>query len=241
MTALNGIRRSLAKPRKRMSPITPGILQHLIQFPRIHDDTPKSVAVTLEIIRCLYIVLFYSMVRISSLVPNSTGSFDRKRQLTWDNIKMFPDGAVIELVLTKTIQNCNRTHQIALAASPESPFCPVAALHRIANIRGERPPGDPVFAIPAMGGWAPLSRYQVDTVLTMQIEKAGLDPKLYKFHSFRRGAIQLAILLEPKLHLIRLQSDHSSTAFEAYTNLPAESRFSLTSMMINGTAAQANH
>ena len=69
----------------------------------------------------------------------------------------------------------------------------------------------------------------------MQIEGAGLNPRDYKFHSFRRGGIQLAIRLEPKVDLIRLQSDHSSAAFECYTALPPETRFDLSQKMVNST------
>jgi hypothetical protein len=103
-------------------------------------------------------------------------------------------------------------------------------------LRGDVAPGDPVFAIPMNGSWIPLTRYHVDVVLTMQIEGAGLDTRKYKFHSFRRGAIQLAIRLEPKVHLIRLQSDHSSAAFECYTSLPPETRFDLSQKMVDSTA-----
>jgi hypothetical protein len=72
----------------------------------------------------------------------------------------------------------------------------------------------------------------MDLVLTRQIRAAGLDISRYKFHSFRRGAIQMAIRLEPRLQLIRLQSDHSSSAFDCYTALPASKRFDLTSSMV---------
>ena len=233
---LSGIARHLAKPPKRMSPITPEILRHLLEFPNVTSNSiPWHLRATIEVIRSFYVVLFFSMVRVSSLVPNSSGGYDPRRQLTWDKVTIFPDGAVLELTLTKTIQNAGRTHEVALAHVPNSVFCPVTALKRMAEIRGECLSGYPVFAIPTLNGWVPLSRYHVDVLLTMQIQAAGLEPSKFKFHSFRRGAIQLAIRLEPRLHLIRLQSDHSSNAFEAYCALPARTRFDLTEKMIGGS------
>ena len=235
--ALSGIARHLARPPKRMSPITPPLLKHLLEFPDVSSTAiPWHLMATVEVIRCFYAVIFFSMVQVSSLVPNSSGGFEPRRQLTWDKITIFPDGAVLELILTKTIQNAGRTHEVALAHVPNSIFCPVTALRRMAEIRGECLSGSPVFEIPTSDGWIPLSRYHVDVLLTMQIQAAGLEPSKFKFHSFRRGAIQLAVRLEPRIHLIRLQSDHSSNAFEAYCALPARTRFDLTEKMIGGSA-----
>ena len=239
--ALAGISRHLSKPPRRMSPITPQLLQHLLSFPPTdHHSSSWHSRTTLGIIRHLYIIMFYSMLRISNLVPNTASEFDPRRQLTWDRVKLFPDGAVLEVVLSKTIQRASRVHEVALAEVPDSPFCPVRALKELAELRGECHPREPVFVVPNYGGWSPLTRYHVDTVLTMQIEAAGLDTKKYKFHSFRRGAIQLAIRLEPKIHLIRLQSDHSSAAFECYTSLPPETRFDLSQKMIDSTTVLNN-
>ena len=93
---------------------------------------------------------------------------------------------------------------------------------------------DPVYNIPGKdGGWVPLSRYQVVTVLDAQIAKLGLDPALYKPHAFRRGGIQLAVKLVPNFELVRIHSDHASDAIEAYTNLPAEERFLVTQSMMD--------
>ena len=143
---------------------------------------------------------------------------------------LHPDGAVLRLPLTKTIQTAGRIQEIALARAPDSSFCPVEALNLVASIRGECIANSPVFSIPSNIGWVPLTRYNLDIVLTSQLRYAGIDCSLF----FRRGGIQFALRLEPRLHLIRLQSDHSSQAFEAYTALPAETRFDLTQRMASG-------
>lgn len=234
---IRGIARQLRRPPKRMSPITPAILHHLLDYPVISERTSYEMRVTTEITRCLYVVLFFSMLRVSSLVPSSPGLVDPMRQLTWDKIQVYGDGIVLNLELTKTIQDAGRIHQVALAASPGHKFCPVAALNRVAALRGERRHGSLVFEVPVGHHWEPLTRYKVDCLLTCQIEAAGLQPSNYKFHSFRRGGIQLAVTLEPRLHLIRLQTDHSSQAFEVYTSLPPWSRFNLVEQMLQDTSA----
>ena len=130
---IKGIARQLSRPPKRMCPITPAILNHLLDFP----DTPvgsctQDMKITMEITRSLYLVLFFSMLRISNLVPNSPGKLDLRRQLTWDKIKVYNDGMVFDLQLTKTIQDAGRIHQVALAAVPGHKLCPVAAINRVA-------------------------------------------------------------------------------------------------------------
>ena len=234
-TTVTGIARLLAKPTKQMAPITPAILQHITSYPAVSlDSTAVMPWAIITIIKQLYKVLFFSMARISSFVPNSRGDFDARRQLTWRRVIIHPDGAVLKLPLTKTIQTAGRIQEIALAKTPQSSFCPVEAINLVASIRGECPADEPVFSIPSQLGWVPLTRYNIDVVLSAQLRHAGIDSSLFSFHSFRRGGIQFALRLEPRLHLIRLQSDHSSQAFEAYTALPAETRFNLTQKMAAG-------
>ena len=128
-----------------------------------------------------------------------------------------------------------RTLEIPLVAKPGSQVCPVTALHTLLVIPGyPRGESDPVYDIPGRdGGWVPLSRYQIVSVLEAQIRKLGLDPALYRPHAFRRGGIQLAVRLVSNFELIRIHSDHASDNIKAYTNFPPEHRYEVTTQMIN--------
>ena len=53
---------------------------------------------------------------------------------------------------------------------------------------------------------------------------ARLDPADYTLHGFRHGSIQSAMLVEDNMAMVALTSDHSSSAIEAYTRIPATSR-----------------
>ena len=111
----------------------------------------------------------------------------------------------------------------------------MAAFRKLLDIPGyPRGEYDPVYNIPGReGGWVPLSRYQVVSVLDAQIKKLGLEPSLYRPHAFRRGGIQLAVKLVSNFELVRIHSDHASDAIEAYTNLPPEDRYEVTMQMMN--------
>ena len=228
---IRGLERKFSTPVRRMSPITPNILLKLVQFPA---NIFGNDLIIFTVIRSLYIHLFLSMLRLDSMVPQTAGCFDPIVQLVWGRVGKLDQGVVIKAIHTKQIQDRKRELEIPLIEKPGSELCPVSAFHRLLEIPGY-PTGqtDPVYSIPAKdGGWVPLSRYQVVTVLDAQIAKMGLDPSLYRPHAFRRGGIQLAVKLVPNFELVRVHSDHASEAIEVYTNLPAEERFAVTQAML---------
>ena len=229
---IRGLERKFSTPVRKMAPITPNILEALVQYPNDLFGTEWKI---FTVIRSLYIHLFFSMLRLDNMVPQSTGSFDPVVQLVWGRVVQLGPGVVIRAIHTKQIQDRRRTLEIPLVAKSGSQVCPVTAFHNLLNIPGyPRGEQDPVYNIPGKnGGWVPLSRFQVVSVLEAQIKKLGLDPTLYRPHAFRRGGIQLAVRLVSNFELIRIHSDHASDAIEAYTNLPPEHRYEVTEQMIN--------
>lgn len=229
---VRGLERKFSNPVRKMAPITPNILLSLVQYPgNIFGNEWKIFTV----IRSLYIHLFLSMLRLDNMVPQSTGSFNCNVQLVWGRVGRLGQGVVLKAIHTKQIQDRRRVLEVPLVAKPGSEVCPVAAFQKLLDIPGyPRGENDPVYNVPGKsGGWVPLSRYQVVTVLEAQIRKLGLDPALYKPHAFRRGGIQLAVKLVSNFELVRIHSDHASDAIEAYTNLPPEDRFQVTLSMMN--------
>ena len=228
---VRGLGRKFSTPVRRMNPITPNILLKLVQFPA---NIFGNDLIIFTVIRSLYIHLFFSMLRLDSMVPQSPGCFNPIVQLIWGRVGKLDQGVVIKAIHTKQIQDRRRELEIPLVEKAGSELCPVSAFHKLLEIPGyPREETDPVYSLPGKdGGWVPLSRYQVICVLDAQIAKMGLDPALYKPHAFRRGGIQLAVKLVSNFELVRVHSDHASEAIEAYTNLPAEERFHVTQAMM---------
>ena len=229
---VRGLERKISNPTRKMAPITPNILMNLVQYPANIFGNEWRI---FTVIRSLYIHLFFSMLRLDNMVPQSSGCFNPVVQLVWGRVVRLGQGLVIKAIHTKQIQDKRRELEISLVAKPGSDICPVEAFQRLLEIPGyPRGSNDPVYNIPGKnGGWVPLSRYQVVSVLDAQIKKMGLDPALYKPHAFRRGGIQLAVKLVSNFELVRIHSDHASDAIEAYTNLPPEDRFEVTVAMMN--------
>ena len=229
---IRGLERKFSTPVKQMAPITPNILLELVQYPA---NIFGNELIIFTVIRCLYIHLFLSMLRLDNMVPQSTGCFNPMVQLVWGRVLQLGQGVVLRATHTKQIQDRSRVLEIPLISKPGSEVCPVAAFRKLLDIPGyPRGEYDPVYNIPGrQGGWVPLSRYQVVSVLDAQIKKLGLEPSLYRPHAFRRGGIQLAVKLVTNFELVRIHSDHASDAIEAYTNLPPEDRYEVTMQMMN--------
>ena len=229
---VQGIRRRFSGPVRKMEPVTPEILFNLISWPCDIYTTSSTVSwdqqIILNVVQVLFIVAFFSMLRCSNLVADTFAHVDKERQLTWGRIKRFPGGIVISVVLSKTIQFKERVHQVALPAQPDSMFCPVKALDRLVQLRGAENcgPTDLVFAVPGHNGWVPLLKHTVVKILKAQVKRMNLNPDEFGFHGIRHGAIHIAVIAEPSLELIRVQSDHVSDAIHAYTSLPGSRRFS---------------
>ena len=228
---LRGLERKFSNPVKRMAPITPNILLYLVQYPENVFGNEWRI---FTVIRSLYIHLFFSMLRLDNMVPQSSGIFNPFVQLVWGRVGRLGQGVVVKAVHTKQIQDKRRELEISLVAKPGCDVCPVAAFQKLLDIPGyPRGADDPVYNIPGRsGGWVPLGRSQVVAVLNVQITKLGLDPSLYRPHAFRRGGIHLAVKLAPNFELVRVHSDHASDAIEVYTNLPPEDRFQVTQSMM---------
>jgi hypothetical protein len=147
--------------------------------------------------------------------------------MTWGKIQSHEGGIVLNVVLEKNLQFGERIHELALASRQGSLFCPVAALYKLADIRARHhcDPEDLIFLVKSNADtWVPLTKNTVLDVLRAQIATMKQDPRQYAFHSFRRGAIQAAVRVQPSLELIRLQSGHVSDAVHVYTQMPGASR-----------------
>ena len=166
----------------------------------------------LQVLKDAAILLFFSLLRSSSLFPPSMAEADGDRNLVWERVRFVEGGAVITTVLSKTLQHRQAVHQVSLKECAGSQYCPVAALRRLWALKGGVPaPRDPVFQVPAgRGGWRLLLKSDVSRWFSGRISAMGLNAERYLLHGFRHGGIALALSVEPNLALVKLQSAHLS-------------------------------
>ena len=84
-----------------------------------------------QIFKALYLVAFFSFLRISNLVPHKITAFSPLEQLTRGDIFFAPPGLHILIKWTKTMQTRDMVKIIKLPALQASPLCPVRAVKNL--------------------------------------------------------------------------------------------------------------
>ena len=110
----------------------------------------------LVVFKPLYLVAFFSFMRLSNLLPHSISTFDHTRQLAKGDVIFGQQGAVLVVIWSKTMQNRNEFATIPLPDLQHSSLCLVTALRTLLQAF----PGDsnsPVFVIPRQRKWVPLT------------------------------------------------------------------------------------
>lgn len=182
-------------------------------------------------------LLFFGLVRSSTLVPGFPGETDPRRQITWDRVKRLGElGAVLEVILDKTIQTLDRVHYVSLAARPGSIYCPVAALDELLQLQGGSPNcgmNQLVLRLPLGNGkWRPLVKYEFVAWFRKRLTDMGVDPEMTFVHGFRHGGISLCMKEEQNLALVKISSNHLSDAIFSYSFLPPEDRLQVCRKML---------
>ena len=232
---VDGAKRCFPGPIRRSLPITVPILHNLVNTRPPPRADPRQRLV-LQILKDCMIILFFSMLRSSSLFPPTAGEADRERNLTWERVKFTEFGAVITVTLSKTSQYGQKAHRVVLQQKPDSVFCPVAALRRLREMRGlpAHTLRDHVFQLPTPGGgWAILTKSTVNKWFKGRIRAMGLPDERYMLHAFRHGAIALALSEEPNIAMIKLQSNHLSESVWVYSQVDVSRRLSVASKMVD--------
>ena len=211
------------------------MLHNLIST-QIHHES-WSIQAFLTTMKSLSVILFFSLLRSSSLIPPYPAALDPKRQLIWKNVRRLGSkGVILPVLLEKNNQFQERIHHVALAAKPGSPFCPVQALDNLLLLRnGEKcEQDDLVFQLPlGRGAWRPLVRYEFNAWFSKRVREMGLDPKQYLIHGFKHGGINLALRLEPNLQMVKVTTNHLSDAIFSYSHLPPQDRFQVSEKMVD--------
>jgi hypothetical protein len=185
-------------------------------------------------VQITYMIAFFSMLQASNLLPPSLSVVDLDWQMVWGRLISFDGGIVIHVILSKTIQCHEREREIALAEQSGSIFCLVATIWRLLELQGgmKCADNDLMLQIPVNLVWHPLCKDTVVVIMQSQLRKLGLDPDRYSCHSFRHRSIQTAVLVQPALELVKLQSGHLSNAVHLYTQMPGSARMVTTTKML---------
>ena len=133
-------------PESRAPPLPLALLQRLCQL-----------ALTLghagQVFAALMAVCFFSMARLSSLVPEAARRFDDTRLPTWGDLRSVGNGFHLNLRWSKTRQSLLGDNWVLLLSRASSFACPVAALETVRHDQRVFHTNAPLFSfLPRMGG-----------------------------------------------------------------------------------------
>ena len=109
-------------------PITVSI-PSIIDIPMLHKII--SICDTMymgQVFKALYLLAFYSFLRLSNIVPHAINSFDPSRHLAKGDIFLGKSSGKVLIKWSKTIQNRDRIKTIDLPFLGHSHLCPILAL-----------------------------------------------------------------------------------------------------------------
>lgn len=223
---LRGIRRHLGDPVHRKEPITPALLLTLLAS--LDVNTPKDAAIWAA---CL--VMFFGLLRRSNVVPPTSKDFDPGKHLRRGDVTFSPLGASVCIRWSKTTQFREKIRQIPLPWRKLHPLCPTQAVFNAYQLSEGAAATGPAFVFREGGSFKALTPDHIITSLRKALEGAGLSPKQYAGHSFRRGGATWAFECNVPIESIRQLGDWASTAYTKYV-LPTEGSLrGATSLMAN--------
>ena len=137
------------------------------------------------VFRALYLLCFFSFLRLSNILPHSLTSFDSSRLLCRAEITFSDKDAVIIVKWSKTLQDRRHIATINIPCLNSSLLCPVTALQvMLDNTVSNK--NDPLFMYNKLGKWLILT----DSVARKHLKDVSRALGLVKpltFHDFRRG------------------------------------------------------
>ena len=143
-----------------------------------------------EIFQPLYLLSFFSFLRLSNILPHTTKTFDPTRQLARGDFILSNSNAVLLIKWSKTIQDRKKSVTIPLPSLGNSPLCPIKAVTNMILLHpvGEN---DPLFVIPRSSLPVPLT----DSMARKHLKKISISLGFHSpltFHAFRRAGAMWA-------------------------------------------------
>ena len=164
--------------------------------------------------KALFLVPFHGCFRVGELVAHSQSTAHLVVQLA-DITFSFRSGSLSKAVIIVQHDKNNKPgHLQQVTLGPKTGLCPLSEIITFIKLRGSTP--GPLFAYP---GGPSLVRAKFAKVLTLVLQKLGLDPARYKGHSFRIGAATEAAASGKSDSDIRLLGRWHSDAFKKYVRL----------------------
>ena len=144
-----------------------------------------------QIFKALYLLSFYSFLRLSNFVPHAVAQYSPLKHLSRGDVILRTGKAVISVKWSKAMQNNDQMKLITVLRVANSSLCPVSALKNLLLLT---PKGAnlPLFQIKVARKWVPLTDSRVRRHFDIILSKLQLKNTGYTPHTFRRSAATFA-------------------------------------------------
>ena len=171
----------------------------------------------------LFLTSFFLMLRKSN-VCYTPGT--NKRFLLREHVSFKKNSVLINIFWTKTLQLGERMLQMPMFRLRGSQLCPVKALIKMF----QAVPLSNNAALFSFTDGKPITYAYYQRFLKSCIQYIGLDKNCFSSHSFRRGAVSLAIKCGIPESMVKIMGDWKSECYKMYINCPLEVRCNFASM-----------
>jgi hypothetical protein len=209
---LKGAQNLASKPDIRL-PVTPQILVQLVGALK-HTVLGKFQR---RLLTSMFTLCFFAFLRVGEISAKSFQS--QKNVILLENLTISEPIKVAQYI-TLTLRhfkhnNSSRPVCLQIALQKCASICPVRAMIKYLKSRGSK--NGPLFTF---DGSTPVSQSFFTSELRNAICYVGLDPKLYKSHSFRIGDASYAFHCKIPEDKIRLMGRWNSSAIRRYFRIP---------------------
>ena len=168
-----------------------------------------------QIFKAIYLLAFYSFLRLSNIVPHASSQFDPSRHLARGDVILGKSSGKIIIKWSKTIQTRDRVKIIDLPFLQHSPLCPIMALRVLLSLI---PSGNnsPLFQIKNHSKWSVLTDSKVRYHFKLVLKKLGLGSSSLTFHSFRRSGASYVFNKHVRLQDIKSHGTWTSDSVWRY-------------------------
>ena len=162
---------------------------------------------------------FFSLARLSSLVPAERGPVDASRVPLLSDLVVRSDRANLRLKWGKAAQEPGQEFWVPLLPVEGAQACPLALLRALAARAAGKPLGAPLFSFSRNEGTPGLVFFTLATArkfLAQLLQRIGFHNQGFTFHSLRRGGCTLAFSSGAELTDLQLLGGWRSRAIDAY-------------------------
>ena len=169
--------------------------------------------------KSLYLLAFFSFLRLSNILPHTIKKIDKSRHLCVGDVVFAFQRAVIVVKWSETLQDRVKTTTVDIPFLGSSALCPISALKQMLSQYPSHP-DSPLFQISQAASLTPLT----DSVARKHLKQVSSILGLHRsltFHDFRRGGASWAFQHGVLIQHIQTQGTWTSNCVWRYIALPS--------------------